>query len=146
MIPYDDLVIALATWRARQGLPVSQLSGALTPPPAAPAPAPAPAKPAAAPARTAPPGAPPGGLKTRPAAPAKAAAAVIEDSLDVEDEAFLEEAQSGGDFALTFDNPGGGEPGESTAIGVPPPPRSADGDGADDATPPPPPRRGGRDW
>ncbi len=33
MIPYDDLVIALTTWRARQGLPVGQLSGALTPPP-----------------------------------------------------------------------------------------------------------------
>jgi len=138
MIPYDDLVIALATWRARQGLPVSQLSGALTPPPAAPAPAPAPA------ARKAPPGAPPGGLKTRPAAPAKPVAAVIE---DVDDEAFLEEGHFGGDFALTFDNPGGGEPGESTAIGVPPPPRSADGDGVDDAFPPtPPPRRGGRDW
>lgn len=138
MIPYDDLVIALTTWRARQGLPVSQLSGALTPPPAAPAPAPAPA------ARTAPPGAPPGGLKTRPAAPAKPVAAVIE---DVDDEALLEEGPFGGDFALTFDNPGGGEPGESTAIGVPPPPRSADGDGADDVLPPPPPpRRGGRDW
>jgi hypothetical protein len=34
MIPYDELVIALATWRARQGLPMSGLSGALTPPPA----------------------------------------------------------------------------------------------------------------
>ncbi|CAN5914270.1 hypothetical protein BH11MYX2_BH11MYX2_08770 [soil metagenome] len=32
MIPYDDLVIALQTWRAQQGLPVGQLSGQLTPP------------------------------------------------------------------------------------------------------------------
>ena len=32
MIPYDDLVVALATWRARQGLPVAQPVGAPTPP------------------------------------------------------------------------------------------------------------------
>jgi hypothetical protein len=36
MIPYDELVIALAEWRGRQGLPISGLSGALTPPPAVP--------------------------------------------------------------------------------------------------------------
>src|SRR5690606_9446428 len=42
MIPYDDLVIALATWRARQGLPVAQLSGSLTPPPPVPDEAPVP--------------------------------------------------------------------------------------------------------
>jgi hypothetical protein len=37
MIPYDDLVVALATWRARQGLPIAQLTGtsAAPPPPAA---------------------------------------------------------------------------------------------------------------
>ena len=38
MIPYEDLVIALQTWRAKQGLPVAQLSGALTPPPVVAAP------------------------------------------------------------------------------------------------------------
>ena len=29
MIPYDDLVAALSAWRARQGLPVSTLGGAV---------------------------------------------------------------------------------------------------------------------
>ena len=32
MIPYEDLVLALTTWRARQGLPVGMMSGSLTPP------------------------------------------------------------------------------------------------------------------
>jgi hypothetical protein len=38
MIPYDDLVVALTAWRARQGLPVAQLPvvQARTAPPVAP--------------------------------------------------------------------------------------------------------------
>lgn len=34
MIPYDDLVVALTAWRARQGLPVGQPVAAASPPPA----------------------------------------------------------------------------------------------------------------
>lgn len=33
MIPYDDLVVALQTWRAKQGLPVLALSSQFAPPP-----------------------------------------------------------------------------------------------------------------
>ncbi|HET9620036.1 MAG TPA: zf-HC2 domain-containing protein, partial [Kofleriaceae bacterium] len=33
MIPYDDLVVALAGWRQRQGLPVAPALGAAVPPP-----------------------------------------------------------------------------------------------------------------
>lgn len=43
MIPYDDLVVALTAWRARQGLPVTAMPVAApvarTAPPAAPRPA-----------------------------------------------------------------------------------------------------------
>lgn len=103
MIPYDELVIALQTWRAKQGLPVLQLSGALTPPPAAAA-------------RTAPPMAPP---------PARAPAAVVsDDGLDVDDAALLEEAQyepDGADFQTAFST-APHDDGESTAIGSAPRP------------------------
>jgi hypothetical protein len=116
MIPYDDLVAALSSWRARQGLPTEQLAGAPAPAPkaATPTPAPAAARPAAA----------------RPAAggkPARAASPVAiahDDSFDVDDSSLLEEASYEGDYA----GYGGGEPGEATAIG----------------TAPAPPRRGGR--
>lgn len=47
MIPYDDLVVALATWRARQGLPVAQLTGTSAAPAAPPARMAAPPPPAA---------------------------------------------------------------------------------------------------
>ena len=142
MIPYDDLVVALAAWRARQGLPGTQLVGGLTPPAAAarsvhratPASGSAPI---GAP-RTAPPGAPPGrgfvgGVATPP--PLAAAPDTTDDSLDVDDAALLEEA--------SYD-PHAYPRGESTAIGVPPPPRTADGgrDAGPDDLPPPP--RGGR--
>lgn len=116
MIPYDDLVIALTTWRARQGLPVGQLSGALTPPPPAP--------------RTAPPSAPPQALRTGYSGPNTAPPPLASpDAEDVDDAALLEEAQydnEGNDFAMAF----GGAPehdGESTAIGGPP--RPSDGFG-----------------
>jgi hypothetical protein len=143
MIPYDDLVIALATWRARQGLPVAQLSGALTPPPPAPQALHA-APPVVPPARTGPPAAPPprspsgshsayfGNIETPPPL------ASPEDSVDVEEAALLEEAHydaAGDDFAMTF-----GQEGESTAIGVPPPARPSDtfGGGATMPEPEPP--------
>jgi hypothetical protein len=118
MIPYEDLVIALQTWRAKQGLPVAQLSGALTPPPAAPAYTP----------MTTPPGPPPpkaqgfiGNVATPPPL-----AAPLEDSLDVDDAALLEETHyenEGDDFAMAF--AGTAPPADeedSTAIGHQPPP------------------------
>lgn len=111
MIPYDDLVAALNNWRARQGLPVA--SG-----PSGSGPTAAPAS-ASGPARTAPPNAPPkanGGYQPPPLANPE----TMEDSLDVDDAALLEEAQydnEGGDFAMNF---GGGQvenDGESTTMG-----------------------------
>lgn len=116
MIPYEDLVIALQTWRAKQGLPVAQLSGALVPPPVVKAP------------MTTPPSPPPkgqgflGNVATPPplAAPA-------EDSMDVEEAALLEDGQyenAGDDFALGFAGPGqvAVEDEDSTSIGHQPPP------------------------
>ena len=98
MIPYDDLVVALAAWRARQGLPVAPL------PPRAPAPA-----------RSAPPVAPPRAAS----APAiiHAGPAPVD---DFDEGALIEEQpyDSGDDYVVPL---GGVEPaGESTAIGVPP--------------------------
>ena len=121
MIAYEELVVALQTWRARQGLPVTQLSGALTPPPPAPAKPPAPpAKPPAPPAKVA---APP------PLAPPP------EDSLDVEDAALLDEgqygepAEPGENFTLKFDHNIEADS-ESTNIQGEPATRASDGFGA----------------
>ena len=104
MIPYDDLVIALQTWRAKQGLPVAQMSGALTPPPAAEA--------------TRPPmqAFPPGISTPTPLPPPMATA---DEHLDVDDAALLDEHYEGegGDFSMNF----GGHDDSSTAIGQPPP-------------------------
>ena len=103
MIPYDDLVVALQNWRARQGLPVAQLSS-LAPPPAAIA--------------STPPPPPPG--KTPGKAPGKAPAAVVDD--DIEAEGLLEEAHyenEGNDFAMAF---GQSNDDESTSIGGAPSP------------------------
>ncbi|HMG51970.1 MAG TPA: hypothetical protein VK601_00785 [Kofleriaceae bacterium] len=47
MIPYDDLVAALAAWRARQGLPVAQSVAAAAPLPGRARPTPPSARPAA---------------------------------------------------------------------------------------------------
>lgn len=114
MIPYEDLVIALQTWRAKQGLPVAQLSGALTPPPVV----------------TAPPAAPPkqaflGNVATPPPL-----AAPPEDSMDVEDGALIEEAHyepEGDDFAMAFGAAGPAADGDdATAIGAMPPGRPSD--------------------
>jgi hypothetical protein len=109
MIPYEDLVIALQSWRAKQGLPVGQLSGALTPPPAAPPPFMADA-PVATPFLS--------NIATPPPL-----AAPPEDSLDVDDAALIEEASydaEAGDFAMAFGEVSP-EPEDATSIGAPPP-------------------------
>jgi hypothetical protein len=103
MIPYEDLVIALQTWRAKQGLPIGQFSGQLTPPPPTPSAPPA-AAPKAAPAPAA------------VTAPAPAPYDMPDDHLDVEDGALIEESHydnEGGDFAMSFGNANE----ESTTIG-----------------------------
>lgn len=103
MIPYDDLVVALAAWRTRQGLPVAQLAVPAPPPPRPPAPV---VTRAAPPRATAPP----------PPPPASSAD-------DFEDGALVEDGQygSGGDDYVV---PLGGDmveqAGESTAIGAAP--------------------------
>ncbi|MGE0401605.1 MAG: hypothetical protein AB7T06_33195 [Kofleriaceae bacterium] len=86
MIPYEDLVIALQTWRAKQGLPVAQMSGQLTPPPVTPPPPPQPFL---------------GNVATPP--PLAPSAETQEDSLDVEG-ALIEEhyENEGDDFAMAF--------------------------------------------
>src|SRR5665647_3911944 len=111
MIPYEELVIALQTWRAKQGLPVGQLSGALTPPPPAVMAAPPP------PQRAGPPVKPPKMGSTGPqqaflgnvATPPPLAAP--EESLDVDESALIEEAHfdtEGDDFAVAFGAKGAG--------------------------------------
>ncbi len=125
MIPYEDLVIALQTWRAKQGLPVAQLSGALTPPP--PPVVSAMSAPGYAPMTT-PPGPPPpkgqgflGNVATPPPLAAQA-----EDSLDVVDAALREETHyetEGADYARAFAaNAPPADEEDSTAIGHQPPP------------------------
>lgn len=109
MIPYEDLVIALQTWRAKQGLPVAQLSGALTPPPGA----------AAAPTDRPPMQAFPSGISTPTPLPPPMAGA--DDPMDVDDAALLEESHydnEGGDFGMSFV----GNDDSSTSIGAPPAP------------------------
>jgi hypothetical protein len=94
MIPYDDLVAALAAWRARQGLPTGHIAA----PVAAPAPAAAPKqaadkRPASQPGRA-----------TSPAA--VIGESTGETSIDVDEAALLEESS---DFAMSFDSGGAGE-------------------------------------
>ena len=112
MIPYDDLVAALATWRARQGLPVAR-GAVATPPPRAPAPAPAPARaaPAPAPARAVP-----------QAAPPRARAPQLSTDLDDfgDDSALIEDPAydaGGDDYVLPLGDAGVEPIGETTAIG-----------------------------
>ena len=105
MIPYEELVAALTNWRAKQGLPVSAISGAA--PGSGPTPSPgsgpvAAAKPGSGPTRGTPP-APPGRGGYNP--PPLASPDTADDSLDVDDAALLEEAHydnEGGDFAMSF--------------------------------------------
>jgi hypothetical protein len=109
MIPYDDLVAALTSWRARQGLPTTQLPGAAASAPKAAVPAVAPA------AKSGPAKAAGGGAKhARAQSPA-----VGHDEFDVDSE-LIEEGSYEGDYAAF----GGDESAEATAIGTTPaPPR-----------------------
>jgi hypothetical protein len=121
MIPYDDLVAALATWRARQGLSVAQGAGAAAPAQSPSGRAPAPAARTAQPrartappvARTAPPAAPP-----RPAAPPPPAATPAPRPPSNLDEFDGE----GEDFAVAFNGMLVDQTGEATAIGGAPEP------------------------
>ncbi len=141
MIPYDDLVAALSQWRARQGLPVSTMGGAGAAP-AAPSPGSGPhaqpgsgpmAKPGSGPTRGAPPMAPP--RAKAPSMPPPLQANTVDDAMDVDDAAMLEEQydNEGSDFAMGFGNQA--DDGESTSIGqAPERPTEADmgGNGRDD--------------
>ncbi|MDQ3367258.1 MAG: hypothetical protein M3680_17680 [Myxococcota bacterium] len=130
MIPYEDLVVALSSWRVRQGLPVSHV----------PAPLIAASTGGSGPARTAPPMAPP----NRGFVPQ-------DEPLDVDDAALLEEAHyenEGDDFAMKFD---GSVPAddESTAIGAMPERESFGGStapGPTDDDAPPRERDRNEDW
>ncbi|HEU0034452.1 MAG TPA: hypothetical protein VFQ53_27705 [Kofleriaceae bacterium] len=112
MIPYDDLVLALANWRTKQGLPVGSL-----PPSVAARIAAGETTPSVP--RTSPPMAPPKGY----------AAETQDDPMDVDESALLEEAH---DDVAQYEAEGdafGSEYGEhadhdaeSTAIGVAPSP------------------------
>ncbi len=118
MIPYDDLVVALATWRAKQGLPGAALSG--MPLSAAPT--------AFATPRAAPP--PRGGLVPPPLASPDP----HDDAVDVDEGALIEESHyenDGDDFAMAFDASKTSTSQvaveqEATAIGMPPPPGARD--------------------
>lgn len=140
MIPYDDLVAALSQWRARQGLPVSTMGGAAAAPSpgsgphAQPGSGPLAAKPGSGPTRSAPPMAPPARTKA-PSIPPPLAN-TLDDALDVDDAAMLEEQyeNEGDDFAMKF-GANHGDDGESTSIGqAPERPTEADmgGNGRDD--------------
>jgi hypothetical protein len=108
MIPYDDLVAALAAWRARQGLPSGQLQVSPSRPNAAPAAA------AAARAATKPaPAAPAGRVPTR---------AASEPAMDVDESAFVEEASFDSELDAAF---GSDNLGEATAIGAAPTPTTS---------------------
>jgi hypothetical protein len=112
MIPYDDLEVALATWRARQGLPGAQLaSAAPTPPPRAPAPPPA--------ARMAAPSGPP-----RAAAPPPAQLSPELQDFDVSEGALIEDGhdEGGDDYVVPFGDVAIDQSGETTAIGGEPEP------------------------
>jgi hypothetical protein len=142
MIPYEELVIALQTWRAKQGLPVGQLSGALTPPPVV----------APPPMRASPPMAPPSKGSTGPQQAFLGNVATPpplgEDSLDVDESALIEEGHleaEGDDFAMAFGTAGApaSDENESTAVGDVPddrPTQTTLGDGA------PPSRNRNDDW
>jgi len=128
MIPYDDLVIALQSWRAKQGLPVAQMSASLTPPPMqaqAPQASPAP--------RAMPPAAPGSGRMGSVGSPALEVSPTHDEALDV-DGALIEEAHyesEGDDFAMAF----AAERGESTAIGHGPTEHTHDEGGTEVASP-----------
>lgn len=113
MIPYEELVIALQSWRAKQGLPISQMSAQIAPPVQETAPAPVPrSNPPAPPPRSNPPAPPP-----------------LDEAVDVDDAAMLEEAaydNEGNDFAMAFGQKTDDQDAdEATAIGGEPRPVDA---------------------
>lgn len=125
MIPYDDLVAALSAWRARQGLPVSTMSGGGSG--AAPQPGSGPhaqpgsgpyGKPGSGPHGQ--PGSGPqrGGPPAPPPAKQVAMPPPLADEMPVEEAEMLEEQYDaqGSDYAMSFRNPGD----DSTAIGEAP--------------------------
>ncbi|HEX3480973.1 MAG TPA: hypothetical protein VHT91_38415 [Kofleriaceae bacterium] len=109
MIPYDELVAALAAWRTRQGLPVAQQATAA--PPVSSSSSSSASRGRGAPAAPAP--------AARPVA-ARVAAAPPAASSDFDDAALVEDASydSGEDYVMQL----GGETAESTAIGSAPEP------------------------
>ena len=152
MIPYDELVGALANWRAKQGLPV-------VPTPPTPltggheagyeAPAIVPSGP-----RTAPPMAAP--QPSRISRPVEIAPDHTVDE-DVEDAALLEEAHyepESDDFEMAFGRATASAPptGEATTVGAPPGPSVGTGDvtldegDTSDLPPPPRPTKKKRAW
>ena len=149
MIPYDELVGALANWRAKQGLPVvptSQISSpVMSESYAAPTPAPA--------ARTTPPVAPP--RASSPVAAQPPPDMTVDE--DVDDAALLEEAHyepEGDDFQMAFGRlTENNQTGESTTVAPPPAPAAHVGTGdvtldeTDDLPPPPrPTAKKKRNW
>jgi hypothetical protein len=118
MIPYDDLVSALATWRARHGLPVAHAPAVVAPAPVA---APAPRAPApAAPAARAQPAQPPPGARTSPpgppGAPPRSHAPLPLPAGPEDDEALIESSpydDGGEDYVVPL---GDDHTGEQTAI------------------------------
>lgn len=148
MIPYDELVGALANWRAKQGLPVVPTSRISSPVMsesyAAPTPAPA--------ARTTPPGAPP--RASSPVAAQPPSDMTVDE--DVDDAALLEEAHyepEGDDFQMAFGRLTENQTGESTTVAPPPAPAAPVGTGdvtldeTDDLPPPPrPTAKKKRNW
>jgi hypothetical protein len=133
MIPYDDLVVALQTWRARQGLAVAQLSGVSISPPPVEVP------------RTNPPAPPPPKAAATP--PPLAPAPNTQDE-EFEEGALLEEAHyenEGDDFAMAFNGqPPPAQPegeDESTSIGNAPGVRDSFGGGGTE-----PDKGGNSDW
>ena len=104
MIPYDDLVAALAAWRTRQGLPVAHQAAA--------APPPSPSRGRGAPPAPAPVAARPG--------TARGAGAPVHAAPDFDDAALVEDASydTGEDYVMQL----GAETAEPTAIGSSPEP------------------------
>jgi hypothetical protein len=124
MIPYDDLVAQLQSWRARQGLPVavSATSGSApvvaAMPGSGPTPGSGPRTAPPAPPRTNPPAAPPSRMPMPLAAPEES----LDDHMEVDEAAMIDEQHyenEGDDFALAFNAATAGqhEEGDSTMIG-----------------------------
>ncbi len=143
MIPYDDLVAALQSWRARQGLPVAAPAAGSGPRTAPPAPAAAPAT------RATPPAAPPrlADVETVDEAHHDVAEEHLEEEHLIEDGHYENE---GNDFAMSFAADGhnghltgvNGADGSETMVGHDP---ALEPDRPSDLTDPGAAQRNGRD-